>query len=198
MMLRLTEPWHGTGRAVIGDSWFGGMKGMKAVLDHGLEGTFCVKTQTSQYPMKYMKEKVDPLERGGSIIMTTDTTVGSDEKMPIYAVGWRDLNSKFFLASHGTSLESTPLTRRREQLHVQDDLYWTVPVETYVPRSVLVSNYFDYMNRVDRHDRLRQDLLGLERVWLTKNWEHRLFATLLGICVVDAYLMDNPMNLEDS
>eukprot|EP00962_Isochrysis_galbana_P061441 scaffold37325_cov309-Isochrysis_galbana.AAC.1 len=34
--LRMTEPWHGSGRVVFGDSWFAGLKTARELLERGM------------------------------------------------------------------------------------------------------------------------------------------------------------------
>jgi hypothetical protein len=45
--LRLTLPWHGTGRVGIGDSWFGSLRCCAALLGMGLSSVLNVKTAHS-------------------------------------------------------------------------------------------------------------------------------------------------------
>jgi hypothetical protein len=54
-----------------------------------------------------------------------------------------------------------------------------------------VSTFFKTFNAIDTHNQLRQDLLQLEKKWLTKNPFFRLSTTLVGISVTDAFLLSN-------
>ena len=45
------------------------------------------------------------------------------------------------------------------------------------------------MGWVDRHNRFRQDILGLYRVWKTKSWQQRFLTEFFGIALVDAFLL---------
>lgn len=49
-VLRMTRPYHGTGRVVIADSWFGSVKSALALLRVGLFAVLNVKTAHSGYP----------------------------------------------------------------------------------------------------------------------------------------------------
>jgi predicted negative regulator of RcsB-dependent stress response len=40
---------------------------------------------------------------------------------------------------------------------------------------------------IDEHNKQRQNLLGLEKRWLTKNPWYRLVTTMLGMAVVDTH-----------
>ena len=51
----------------------------------------------------------------------------------------------------------------------------------------MVETFFKYFSTIDVHDHLRQGSLALEGAWPTRCWWHRVFSTVLGMCVVDAY-----------
>ena len=45
------------------------------------------------------------------------------------------------------------------------------------------------MGWVDRHNRFRQDILGLHRVWKTKRWQTRIQLEMIGMALVDTFLL---------
>ncbi len=47
--------------------------------------------------------------------------------------------------------------------------------------------FFQHFSCIDVHDHLRQGSLKLEESWKTRNWWHRIFATVLGVIVTDCY-----------
>lgn len=57
--------------------------------------------------------------------------------------------------------------------------------EEYLPS--MVSEYYKHSHQVDLHNQLRQGVLNIERKWSTKRWYMRIFSTILGIHLVDAY-----------
>jgi len=61
--------------------------------------------------------------------------------------------------------------------------------ERAVARLSVLSRYFSYSNVVDVHNQQRQDILDLEYTWVTSNCWFRLFCTLLGMNVTDAYIV---------
>jgi hypothetical protein len=61
--------------------------------------------------------------------------------------------------------------------------------ERAVARLSVLSRYFSYSNVVDVHNQQRQDILDLEYTWVTSNCWFRLFCTLLGMTVTDAYIV---------
>ncbi len=64
-------------------------------------------------------------------------------------------------------------------------------VTRYMDLPEVISNFFQSSNTIDTHNQLRQDLLQLEKKWLTKNAYFRLATTLIGINVTYAYLLAN-------
>jgi len=57
-----------------------------------------------------------------------------------------------------------------------------------VKRSKMVKDYFDGAAAIDVTNHLRQHGLNLESAWGTHRWDHRIAATMIGMCEVDAYL----------
>ena len=45
------------------------------------------------------------------------------------------------------------------------------------------------MGYVDRHNRFRQNILGLYKLWRTKKWQVRVLLEVFGIALVDSYLL---------
>ena len=66
--LRLTEPWHGSGRIVIGDSWFGNMNNISACLSHGLFPIFNMKGACKAFPIEEVKSQVTKEKRTYSLM----------------------------------------------------------------------------------------------------------------------------------
>ena len=52
----------------------------------------------------------------------------------------------------------------------------------------VAADYYGTAGMIDRHNRTRQEDLGLEKAFRVKDWSLRINSTLLRICVVDAYL----------
>ena len=51
-----------------------------------------------------------------------------------------------------------------------------------------IEQFYRHFGAVDQHDHLRQGSLEVEHLWCTKTWWHRLFGSILGMIVTDAYL----------
>ena len=51
----------------------------------------------------------------------------------------------------------------------------------------MIELFFQYFSAIDVHDHMRGSLV-MEHEWYTHSWWHRMFGTILGICIVEAYL----------
>ena len=80
--LRLSEPWHGSGRIVCGDSWFASVKTALELRRKGLFFTGIVKTAHRMFLLKALGVHC-PLERGSTV-----TATAVDDGIDIIAHGW--------------------------------------------------------------------------------------------------------------
>lgn len=55
--LRLTDPYHGQGKVIVADSWFGSYRNACAHLEKGTFVVMNVKRNTNQAPVKTLLEK---------------------------------------------------------------------------------------------------------------------------------------------
>ena len=81
-VLRLTKPWHGTGRAVYADSAFASVTTAIACRQKGLHFTGLVKTATTKFPKKFL-DSWEYKELGDSV-----TLVAQHDGYPLIAHGW--------------------------------------------------------------------------------------------------------------
>jgi len=58
-----------------------------------------------------------------------------------------------------------------------------------VPQPLVVETYYQCCAQIGRHNRCRQDDLRLEDELVTHDWSMRVNLSLLGMCVVDAWLL---------
>lgn len=62
-------------------------------------------------------------------------------------------------------------------------------VDISVPQPSFVGRYYELCAAMDRHDRCLRDDLMLERKIGIKHWHFRLTCSILGILIVDSWLM---------
>lgn len=110
--LRMTEPWFGTGRTIIGDSWFGSPLNAVALMKHGL---FCVlQVKRRKYWPKHFPRNPDIVELldaktsqyGDVVCMTRDL-----EDVSMMACAVKDRRVNVFVATCG-SIAITKHVRR--------------------------------------------------------------------------------------
>ena len=185
-VLRLTKPWHGTGRAVYADSAFASVTTAIACRQKGLRFTGLVKTATTKFPKKFL-DSWEYKELGDSV-----TLVVQHDGYPLIAHGWGDKVRKNFISTRSVTLDGWPFNKRRWREMLDADGNEVGLTEAYVKhvnRSKLVEEYFDSASVIDINNHVRQGGLSLETAWKTQNWSSRVISIILGIIETDAYLM---------
>ena len=99
--LRLTKSIHGSGRCVLGDSWFGSYKACVALKEKGLDSIMLVKTAHKNYPKELLNET--HLKRGDWSAFKT-----SQDGFPVQVCRFRDLKLKDFVSTCSTALAGNP------------------------------------------------------------------------------------------
>ena len=66
---------------------------------------------------------------------------------------------------------------------------WTRARRTHSSQPQVVERYYGTCAQIDRYNSCRQDGLNLEKKLETKDWSFRVNMTLLGICIVDGWLL---------
>ncbi|KAL5506054.1 hypothetical protein EMCRGX_G007620 [Ephydatia muelleri] len=183
-LLKLTKPWHGSGRAVSADSAFASVATAVACRKNGLHFTGLVKTATRMYPKQYIDE-VEFQEIGDDITLTSNV-----EGHNIMAHAWGDKVRKCFVSTHSTTLPGKPSNKRRwREMLDEDEVGQTEVYNKTVKRKKVVESYFDAASIIDINNHMRQGGLALETAWRTQSWASLVVATVLGIVETDAYLL---------
>jgi hypothetical protein len=105
----------------------------------------------------------------------------ADVSLIAIAYAWSQRSISYFLSTCGTT---TPHDIKY-QSHFEDD-YGNVQWKE-INRPSIAHFLYEYLPLIDEHNRQRQNLLGLERCWPTKDCWFRLVTTLLGMSVVDMH-----------
>lgn len=180
-VLRLVEPWFHSGRTVYGDSAFGSVNTALRLRKSGLHFLGLVKTAHKQFPKEYFKSLGVPARSGESRYCQT-----MPDNIPLYAVAWFDKKVKYIVATAGSNATGPPHGRIRYRL--KDD-GTSERYEKYTNTSMIPHEYFSFAQKIDVHNHRRQGILALERAIPTRSWAFRIIATVLGIIMVDAYMM---------
>ena len=191
--LRLCSPYFGSGRVIHADSAFSSVRTCLKLREHGLHFMGCVKTASREFPKRYLASFEDqygrgrPQARGGWKLLKSTVNPEGEEHEPIYALGWYDRKAKFIVSSCGSTVPGAPSRRKRHRKEVIDNQYETRVFYKEVPRPSMVEEFYSCFSGIDVHDHYRQGSLEMERNWTTRKWYHRIFTTILGICIVDAF-----------
>ena len=164
--LRLTQPYHGTGKRVIADSWSGSVKSAVELSKRGLYSIMLVKTAHKQFPRQLLGEK--NLERGDWVAYTATV-----DEVKVQACRFRDLKVKDFVSTCSTAIPGNP----RKTNH-----------NGFVSRPKVAEDYLKNSASIDVHNHYRTGSCGLEDIWHTKNPHRRQLAGILGFCFTNGYL----------
>jgi hypothetical protein len=178
---RLVKPWYGKGdRIVCADSYFASVEAALHLKARGLRFIGVVKTATSGYPMKLMQAKVLP-SRGEwkSFVHRKDGVVAA------MALVWVDRERRYFISTAASAVEGAFYERTRWRQMEGGPQRVTFQIK----QPLVAELYYDCCAMIDRHNRCRQDDLMLERKFVTMDWSVRVGHSLLGMIIVDSWLL---------
>ena len=104
------------------------------------------------------------------------------EENNVWAVGWSDIHFKTYICTQGLSQLGEPAAKKRQRADGRN-------YEIQVDRPRVVEDYQKHMGFVDRHNRYRQNILGLATLWRTKKWQVRVILEIFGMSLVDSFLL---------
>ena len=168
--LRLTRPYHGTGRTVYGDSWFGSVKTCQQLKNHGLFSTLIVKTAHINFPLEMLRGEGE-LTRGQykSCINPTEDLI---------AVRYQDSKEKLLVSSCATTLPGPAKVKISSR----------TGLKKVIPRPKVFHDYCNNAGSIDIYNHVRTGSVGLEDTWKTHSGKIVQFAGLLGFVETNAFL----------
>jgi hypothetical protein len=184
----LVMPWACTAQTVVGDSYFALVQAARYLYKLGLRFIGVVKTATVGFPMAHL-QSIQFNSRGdwSSLFHCGN---GTPEDPDLLSFAWVDRDRRYFISSASNVRQAEDSIERR-RLRQVDQASDALP--EYVDLSINQPNcsslYYDNCSMIDRHNRIRQDELRIERKLGTKHWHVRVNMTLFSMCVVDAYLL---------
>ena len=174
------------------DSWFGSVKAVEQQKcmhfdddgnPAGHEVIAALKTNSSLFPKKEIEEKMKDYPSGSQLVFVCKTPVN---KVDLVAIGYKYNARKTlcFIATKnaGSTRPGNPYIARFP------DQYSNVTTRD-VERPAIISKYFENSNKVDVANHVRQFLLRLEKLWVTKDPYFRINTTIIGMTVTDAWLL---------
>jgi hypothetical protein len=181
VLLKLVENFAGSKRIVCADSYFSSVDTAEQLDMMGLKFIGVVKNATRKFPMGWLSTQ--PLAKRGDCLSLVHKGAGGDIKM--MAAVWMDRERRYFVSTAGTTLNGALIYRSRwRQL---ENGVERVDLELSQPQ--FVEQYYSACSAVDRHNRCRQADLKLEQKVKTHDWSYRVNMSLLGICIVDSWLL---------
>lgn len=126
--LRLTKPWHGSGRTVIGDSAFGSLKTCVQLANRGLFSQMMVKQCHVGFPKRYFEiwhdTNYERQNRGIHKLLETSyegiTANGEVVNKKMYGLAWADKKCKMIIFNKGTTNAGNPSVRWRHRKQVNN------------------------------------------------------------------------------
>ena len=185
VMKELVLPWLHSDRIVCGDSYFASVPAAQIMLSrNGMRFIGVVKTATRQYPMAFLS-RVELQDRGDRKGLVTR---GDGGQPSLLAFVWMDRQRRYFISTASSLDAGAPYSRLRWRQVDESPNAEPTRVELTVPQSKAAEIYYDACAMVDRHNRHRQDTLGLEVKLGTHNWAIRVNLSIFGMIVVDTWL----------
>lgn len=182
VLKRLVGPWASSGRIVCADSYYASVEAAVVLRGMGLGFEGVVKTATRGYPMSELSQ-LEMAARGNH---ATYVHTGNDGAVDLMAIVWVDRDQRYFITSASSSAPGTLIERVRCR-QVGDRLERDV-LKVAQPKAVEL--YYGCCAQIDRHNRCRQDDLHLEHKMGTHDWSLIVNLTILGICIVDSWLLE--------
>jgi len=181
VLQRLVGPWAGSDPIVCADSYSSSVEAALALKRVGLRLIGVVKTAQRRFPMASLATR-EFRARGSWVLMVHTDTSGAPDLM---ASMWADRNRRFFVATAGSARPGAPC----EQLRWRQLDGGAERIAVPVPQPEVAEIFYGCCARIDRHNRCRQDDLRLEHKLGTHEWSQRVNISLLGVCIVDAWLL---------
>ena len=183
----LVQPWARTNRVVYADSFFASVQSARELYRMGLRFTGVVKTATKGFPYAQLSSK----QFGGKgewfgYFHDGDNTAMDPDML---AFGWVDRDRRYFISTVSNLRPAPPIMRDRWR---QVD---RTPDAEPSRESIVISqpncskNYYENCGMIDRHNRIRQDDLAIEKKLGTLDWSRRVNLSIFSMCVVDAFLL---------
>ena len=179
--LRLAKPYAGSGRVVIGDSWFGSCNTAEQLFDElGMYCILAIKTSHKGFPKKRLVAAVKDA-RGAKQFMKVNVKLDRGERT-FYAGAYMDKIPLLLVGTCGTSALAAEVTRERSVY--RDGGFETVRYSVRMPG--MHDTYRRNFNGVDLFNRDCFGSYSLQHALRTKSWARRLFLALVGMCEVNA------------
>jgi hypothetical protein len=143
-----------------------------------IRGSFCrvIKTVHKGYPLEMCRWSLVDEDRGKFVVFKTVCLQN------VWAIGWSDIHYKTCICTQGASTLGEAADKKRRRA---DGRNYTIQV----PRSRVIEDNQKNMGYIDRHNRYRQNIVGLAKLWRTKKWQVRVILEVFEMALVDSFLL---------
>jgi hypothetical protein len=175
ILLDLVKPWwNKTRRVVCADSYFSSVQTVIACRSKGLQFIGVVKTATKSYPMNYLS-RVPLTDRGKHHVVIHKA---DDGIVDMAAFVWVDRERRYFV-SNTSSLQPGNIIERQRWRQLDSEEGGAARTTTLTEQPKCVELYYSACAMIDRHNRCRQDTLGIEKKIGTLDWDKRVNFSVL-------------------
>lgn len=191
--LRLCAEYQRSWKVIIGNNAFASIVTMIALLLHGLYFVGTIQTTVTDFPLAFLESWSENKTAGEFNVLTTSIQhMKQDEtkNFDIMAVGYKGSDQS--LCTIGSSIGSTASGNRvpifKDQLiSTAEGINVVRSVVTSLDQPKVIEEYHHFSHTIDRHNQLRQEILQVEEYWHPERDDQRIFATMMGIVVGNAY-----------
>ena len=184
VLKQVVSPWFGSNRIVCADSYFASVGAAEELFRNGLRFIGVVKTATKGFPKTYLGSV--ELQTRGDFLALKRRAVGN--KPALAAFVWMNRERRYFVSIVGNLEHGTPFIRSRWR---QVDTTPNAPpqqVTFSIQQPKIAEMYYTTCAAIDKHNRLRQDDLRIEKKVETKDWSMRVNLSIFSMIVVDSWL----------
>ena len=189
VLKHLVSPWFGSHRIVCADSYFASVGAANELFRNGLRFIGVVKTATRGFP-KQILTSVELQSRGDFFALKANATARTPA---LGAMVWMDRERRYFISTAGSFEAGTPYERTRWRQVDQTPNAAPEQVVFTIPQPKIAEIYYSTCGSIDRHNRLRQDDLCIEKKVETKDWSRRVNLSIFSMIVVDTWLVFNAL-----
>ena len=163
--LRLTHPWHSSGRVVVADCHFASLKLAEELYRRGIRFLGVIKNNTTGFPKEWLSTTALQGSPGEFKMLVHDPETPNFPR--VGAVVWVVRARRFYIGTCSNARLGLPMTRHRWSQGAEESIREMI----FIPEPRLLQHFHDAAGAMNRNNRTRQSDLGGEISLLTHDWE---------------------------
>ena len=192
VVLRWCEPWFGSGRVLIADSWFGSLKACKELRDRSIFSVMNVKTRNREYPTEYLHAMNDEKAQGEFTCMDTTVDLVDGTSTTIAAVAHKGpAGVPLCTVSSCSTTQHDPTKYSYRKSHLDSTKTFTTHYMKHILIPMITRLYRMWYGKIDQFNRAKDDgvFAQLTDVWRTLSWAERDVTGIIAILFVNTFRM---------